>query len=143
MGFNYERGEAEMFEDLAHRVEATMSKVYGSWSKDQSHDWNRFSLLDIETPGKGGCGNAHNAVNASSSAGYDRENLRKVLSGCEDFTNYPNLSGKFTEVSCEDWGCTTLGYLKWWFAHLPRQTGERNGKLNNWWQYLISPQKAL
>lgn len=143
MGFSYERGEAEMFEDLSHRVEATMTKVYGGWSADEATAWNQFTLLDVDKPGRGGCGNAHNAVNAQSNNGYDRENTRSVPSICDDFFNYPNLTGTTKNISCSAWGCTTLGYHKWWFAHLPRAQGQNDGKLNNWWEYLITPQRAL
>jgi hypothetical protein len=31
MGFNYERGVAEMIHDLSHRTAATMSRVFGGW----------------------------------------------------------------------------------------------------------------
>lgn len=143
MGFNYERGEAEMFEDLGHRLESTMTKVYGSWSANESTPWNKFSLLDYDSSGRGGCGNAHLAVNASSNQGYDRTNSRSVYSSCEDFLNYPNFTGQFTNISCSNWGCTTLGYFKWWFGHVPKPAGASNGKLNNWWEYLINPQKAI
>ncbi len=40
MGFNYERGVAEMTHNLSHRTEATMSKVYGGWAAEQlNHSW--------------------------------------------------------------------------------------------------------
>lgn len=143
MGFNYERGEAEMFEDLAHRLESTMTRVYGSWSANETHDWNKFSLLDVDAPGRGGCGNAHLAVNASSNQGYERESTRSVQSRCDDFLNYPNLSDNFSSVSCTNWGCSTLGYFKWWFSHLPKADGALEGKLNNWWKYLLDPSLAL
>lgn len=143
MGFNYERGEAEMFEDLGHRLESTMTKVYGSWSANESHAWNKFALLDVDAPGRGGCGNAHLAVNAGSNQGYDRTNSRTVNSTCEDFLNYPNLTGNKTSISCSNWGCTTLGYFKWWFNHLPRAQGSTGGKLNNWWKYISEPNLAI
>lgn len=143
MGFNYERGEAEMFEDLGHRLESTMTKVYGSWAPNEDHSWNKFTLLDVDAPGRGGCGNAHLAVNAGSNQGYDRESPRSVESTCDDFLNYPNLTGQKKSISCTNWGCTTLGYFKWWFFRLPNKDGTSLGKLNNWWTYITNPQEAL
>ncbi len=143
MGFNYERGEAEMFEDLAHRLESTMTKVYGSWQANDSNPWNKFSLLDYDAQGKGGCGNAHLAVNASNNTGYDRTNTRTVKSSCDDFYNYPNLKGTTVDINCTAWKCDTLQYFKWWFSHLPKADGKTNGKLNNWWLYIKNPTLAL
>lgn len=140
MGFNFERGEAEMMEGLAHRVEFTLSKIFGSWKQVPTHHWNKFSLLDVDSSDQGGCGTAHLAVNSSTDdlRKYDRTNERSVLSTCDDFYNYPNLTGKTTQMSCKAWGCNTLGYFKWWFKHLPKKAGTTDGVLNNWWVYLTS-----
>jgi len=137
MGFNYERGLAEMLEDFAHRVDGNMQYVYGTRLPDETTPWNRFALLDRDAPGRGGCGNAHLAVNAAPGADYDRENPRTVPSSCPDFLNYPDLTGTFVDLNCSAWGCTTIGYLEWWLHHLPRSTGRTDGKLNNWWAYVI------
>ncbi len=137
MGFNYERGAPEMLESFAHRVEGNMVHVYGPRLPNENTPWNKFTLLDIDIPGRGGCGTAHLAVNASPGAQYDRENLRTVASDCDDFLNYPNLTGTFKSINCSAWGCTALTYLKWWLNHLPRANGQTNGKLNNWWKYVI------
>lgn len=140
MGFSYERIETEMLENYAHRMEATMTKVYGSWGTNEDHPWNRFTLLDVDKGGRGGCGNAHLAVNAGKNTGYDQTNPRVVSSFCDDFLNYPNLTGLQTQISCNTWGCTSQGYLRWWFQHIPRAVGETEGKLNNWWIYVSNPQ---
>lgn len=140
MGFNFERGEAEMMEDLGHRVEFTLSKIFGSWKQVPTHPWNKFSLLDVANPGQGGCGTAHLAVNSGTDdlRNYDRTSKRSVLSACDDFYNYPNLTGKTTQISCEVWGCDTLSYFKWWLKHLPKKPGTYDGTLNNWWVYVTT-----
>ncbi|MBI4058889.1 Ig-like domain-containing protein [Candidatus Microgenomates bacterium] len=144
MGFNYERGEAEALESYGHRLESTMRYVYGSWEAKETHAWNRFSLLDVDVPGRGGCGNAHLAVNAGSNTGYETTNSRTVPSSCEDFTDYPNLTGTFNDVTCNTWGCNPAGYLKWWYSHMPRADGTGpDNRLNNWWAYLADPQSAI
>ena len=137
MGFNYERGLAEMLEDFAHRAEGDMEHVYGHRLPDETTPWNRFTLLDRDVPGRGGCGTAHLAVNAAPGAEYDRENPTTVPSSCPDFLNYPDLTGTFVDINCSAWGCTTVGYLEWWLHHIPRTTGRTDGKLNNWWAYIV------
>ena len=60
MGFVYERSLKEMLENFAHRVEATMTQVYGSWSNTPTHNWDYFALLDFLSPQNySGCGRAH------------------------------------------------------------------------------------
>lgn len=144
MGFNYERGQAEALESYAHRVESTLKQVYGSWDAQYTHNWNKFAMLDVNMPGKGGCGNAHLAVNATSYNGYDTTNTRIVPSSCEDFLNYPNLTGNTTNISCNTWGCNTTGYFNWWYSHLPKADGVGpDGKLNNWWSYIVDPENTI
>ena len=48
------------------------------------------------------------------------------------------------EVTCETWGCNELGYYEWWFGHLPGFKGiGTDGKLNDWWVYLVDPSSVL
>lgn len=144
MGFNYERGLQEALESYGHRAESTMVKVYGSWEAKDTHSWNKFTQLDVNLPGKGGCGNAHLAFNAASNTGYDRENTRIAPSSCEDFLNYPNLTGIYKDTNCIAWGCNTLGYFKWWYSHMPKAAGfGPDGKLNSWWGYFVDPQNTI
>jgi hypothetical protein len=115
-----------------------MDHIYGPRAPDESNPWNKLTLLDRDAPGRGGCGTAHNAVNAAPGVEYDRENTRTVLSSCDDFLNYPNLAGVFSEINCTAWNCTADGYLECWLHHLPRSVGQtEDGKLNNWWSYVV------
>ena len=44
MGFNYERGVAEMMHSCGHRSESIMEHTYGFWDITQArHDWERFT----------------------------------------------------------------------------------------------------
>lgn len=152
MGFNYERLVPEMLESLGHRFESTLWRVYGTWSRDQAHAWNRFTALEAEQPGLGGVGNAHNAVNAGNGTGYDRDNPRPVSSSADDWYRYPNLTGARTMVNNETWrqafprgGDGTWSYMLWWYDHVPRSAGRApDGRLANWWRYfaLHEPYKA-
>src|SRR3989344_5011622 len=142
MGFNYERGVAEMLEDMGHRVEGTMTYVYGSWQPLETHNWNRFSLRDIDIASRAGCGNVHYGPNSTSD--YDWGNPRVVTSNCEDWANYPGLTGATQQFGCERWGCSGYGFEKWWLGHIPKYTGNGiDGKLNNWWLYVIDYEEAL
>lgn len=152
MGFNYEREEARMFEDFGHRTESTMKRVFGSWAADYnitsavaSTGWDKFSILDNQSPGNGGCGNAHTAFNSPLVSGqYDWTSTRTAKSSCRDFANYPNLIGQTEDLNCSVWGCTDLGYYEnWFFKFLPHNTGSNNGIQNNWWNYIIDPQQFV
>ncbi|MFQ6131213.1 MAG: hypothetical protein ACE5R4_04195 [Armatimonadota bacterium] len=136
MGFNYERGVGEMLEDLGHRTESILWHVYGSWEPKETHAWNRFTLTEKALPGKAGCGNVHYAPNSESD--YDWGNQRYVWSTCDDWYNYPNLTGEKRRVNCEEWGGGDIrAHHKWWFDHIPRAPGKTDGHLNNWWKYII------
>ncbi len=136
MGFNYERGVGEMLEDFCHRAESIMTHVYGSWEPKETHAWNRFTLYDKIAPGKSACGNTHFAPNSISD--YDWGNKTMVMSSCDDWLNYPDLTGKKRLVNCEEWGNGDIReHHKWWLHHLPKVSGKTDGKLNNWWNYIV------
>ena len=135
MGFNYERGVGEMLESFGHRVESIMRRVYGSWGPQETHAWNRFTLHEAVAPGRSGCGNVHFAPN--SERDYDWGNRREVWSSCDDWLDYPHLTGQRRRVNCSDWGDgDTRAHHCWWLEHLPRSPGRTDGKLNNWWAYV-------
>ena len=134
MGFNYERGVGEMLESFGHRVESILRRVYGSWEPEESHAWNRFTLYDKVAPGRSGCGNVHFAPN--SERDYDWGNQRLVWSTCDDWLDYPNLTGQRRRVNCEEWGGGDIrARHRWWLRHLPRAPGHSERRLNNWWAY--------
>jgi len=136
MGFNYERGVPEMLEDLAHRTEGTMRHIYGSWEPQLTHAWNRFTLYDKVAPGNAVCGNVHYAPNSQSD--YDWSNQAVVASSCDDWLNYPNLTGSTQNINCSPWNCNGYDYKKWWLNHLPHTPGQTDGKWNNWWRYVVN-----
>jgi hypothetical protein len=135
MGFNYQRGVGEMLENFGHRVESIMRYVYGSWEHEETHAWNRFTLYDQAAPGRAGCGTLHFAP--SSERDYDWGNERIVWSTCDDWLNYPHLTGQRRRVSRSEWGGGEIrAHHRWWLRHLPRVEGRNQGKLNNWWAYV-------
>ena len=141
MGFNYERGVAEMLHDLCHRTESTMSRVFGGWQADKlDHDWARYAANAHKAKGMPGVGDCHFPPNAQKD--YDYTNKRFVESAADDWLNYPHLKGATKQVNCETWGGPDYhrNYMKWWFARLPRAPGinAQNGRLNNWWEYVFN-----
>lgn len=137
MGFNYERGVGEMLEDFGHRTESTMSRVFGGWEagKDRN-DWERFTLYEKVAPGRSACGSVHWAPN--SAGDYDWGNKAKVWSTCDDWLTYPNMSGKKRLVDSSEWGGGDIrAHHKWWFEHLPKAAGRSDGKLRDWWLYIV------
>ncbi len=135
MGFSYERGVGEMLENFGHRVESIMRHVFGSWELRPTHDWNRFTLYEQAAPGRSGCGWMHYAP--SSERDYEWGNPRTVWSTCDDWLNYPHLTGQRRQVNREEWGGGEIrAHHRWWLRHLPHAEGRTLGKLNNWWAYV-------
>jgi hypothetical protein len=138
MGFNYERGVAEMLHNLCHRTESTLSRIYGGWKAEvMDSNWSKFAA-NQEQSKNAAVGNCHFPPNAKS--GYDYGNKREVYSTAEDWMNYPELTGKKTKLTCETWGGPDYHrkYMNWWFNHLPIAPGiNADGRLNNWWRYVF------
>lgn len=135
MGFSYERGVGEMLEDMGHRTESVMTHVFGGWAQNEANDWNKFTLYDKVAPGKANCGNVHYGPNSLSD--YDWGRTSYVSSNCDDWYNYPNFQGTVKQINCQAWGCEIRGHHKWWLKHLPKTEGTKDGKLNNWWLYIV------
>jgi len=145
MGYNFERGLAEAAESYGHRAESIVRRVYGfdSWQPNEAHDWNKFTLLDRDVPGRGGIGDAHNAFNAESGTDYNRTSLRTVPTSADDWANFPNLTGARRDANCTEWNCDGYQYLLWWYSHMPHMVGSTSGVLNDWWQYILRPGEAI
>jgi hypothetical protein len=140
MGFNYERGVAEMTHDLCHRTESTMSRIYGGWKVEQlTSNWAKFAANAKQSGGEAACGTCHYPPNAEKD--YDYANPREVQSSADDWLNYPKLTGAKKTVTCETWGGPDYhrNYMRWWFTHLPKAPGANaDGRLNNWWEYVFN-----
>lgn len=140
MGWNYERGVAEAIHSWGHRAESIMVHTYGSWSANQSHSWNKFALLDKDSPGNGGVGNCHYPVNGMSD--YDYANTRYVTSNADDWYTYPTFYGLTRSFNYREWSPSGADshreYLNWWYNHMPHfESRGPDYYLNNWWRYMI------
>ena len=147
MGFNVERGVAEMIHDVTHRTEATMSRLYGGWKVEQlTTNWAKFAANQKQS-GTAAVGTCHYPPNAEKD--YDYANRRAVESTADDWLHYPDLTGRRRSFNCEEWRepyKNSKGdpdyhrnYQKWWFSHLPKAPGVNpDGRLNNWWEYVFN-----
>jgi hypothetical protein len=138
MGFSYERGVGEMLENMGHRAESILEKTYEGLPAIQNL-WRRFIRYEKTAPGKAAVGNIHFAPN--SQRDYDWNNPGSVYSECDDWlSNFPNFKGDVRKVTAHDWGNGDIRkHHVWWFRHLPKAAGRKNGILNNWWQYVMDP----
>lgn len=156
MGFNYERGIDEMIHDFGHRIEATLNRLYGGWNfiyeggaegtniSVPSTNWDKFAQVLSDA---NGCGNTHYPFNADEAYDYDSDNEKN--SYCDSFLNYPNipdsvlLKDSIKALNCNAWGCGEQRYYWYWFQHIPSRSGVGpDGKLNDWWQYIMNPDLA-
>jgi hypothetical protein len=140
MGFNYERGVGEMLEDLGHRAESILGKVFEG-KKGEANLWERFTRYDQTHPGRAEVGNVHFAPN--SQRDYDWGNYRKVPSRCDNWYRFPDLNGAPRQVNCAEWGNGDIRlHHLWWFRHFPHILGETQGISQNWWEYVADPNRV-
>ena len=138
MGFSYERGVGEMLENMGHRAESILEKTFEGL-KGENNLWKRFIRYEKAAPGKAAVGNIHFAPN--SERDYDWNNPGVVQSECDDWLkNFPDLKGEVRTVTAADWGYGDIReHHRWWFRHLPKVAGSKNGIAHNWWQYVMNP----
>jgi hypothetical protein len=137
MGFSYERSTAEMLECLGHRAEQILQTVFRK-KRGKDNFFARFSQVDKTSPNNANVGTMHYAPN--SQADYDWGNPTPVRSFCDDWYQFPDMTGMVRKVDTEEWGGGDMRlHHKWWFRHLPHAAGATNGVSNNWWRYIIDP----
>jgi len=148
MGLNFERGVAEAIHSFGHRSESILWHVYGSWSSTSTinHLWDRFTRNGpLHGVSVAGLGNVHYPPNTASEYIYNAS--ATVSCEVDRWVSYPSFSGSLINVSATTWGGPDYqrGFLLWWLGHMPKVPGRyvdtgnaiNNGKLNNWWGYLV------
>lgn len=139
MGFSYQRGVGEMHESFCHRYESMMERVYMRATPDKNL-WAQFIRYDKTHPGESECGNVHFAPN--SERDYDWGNQRFVESYCDDWLNFPNFTRVKKRVNCADWGNGEIrAHHVWWLKRMPKVPGSIHGVSNNWWLYVMDPNR--
>jgi hypothetical protein len=142
MGFSYERQVGEMLESFGHRAESIMLKTHEKLT-GEANLWQQFTRYDKIAPGQAACGNIHFAPNSLKD--YDWNNPTLVKSNCYDWLlNYPNFKGDVRTVNASEWGSGDIrAHHLWWLNHFPKTAGRRNGIHNNWWQYIVDPNRLM
>jgi hypothetical protein len=140
MGFNYERGVGEMLEDLGHRAESILGRVFAGTRGDENL-WERFTRHERTHPGRAECGNVHFAPN--SAVDYDWGSRRPVLARADAWHHFPDLSGAARPMDCAEWGGGDIrAHHLWWFRHFPHAAGDSGGIAHNWWEYVLDPNRV-
>ncbi len=140
MGFSNERGAGELLHSFGHRAESIMQQVYLR-TAGSANLWQRFTRYDQTSPGQAEVGTIHFPPNGQKD--YDYTNTRIVPSRCDDWYNFPNFKGVVKQVDHTEWGGGDIRvFTKWWLKHLPKTNGRTNGIANNWWQYILDPNRV-
>jgi len=162
MGFSYERGVGEMEEDLGHRAEAIMGRIYNcadfvNWTYDydrsrqpfvknrpaaydapkfaETNLFAKFLLYDRIAPGNAQCGNVHYAPNSQKD--YEWGNMSPVVTYADDWLTFPNMPRVQKMQNANAWGSGDIrGHHRWWFQRFPQVAGRMNGVRLNWWSYI-------
>ena len=140
MGFSFERGVGEMLESYGHRAESILAQVFRGLPPGQNL-WERFTRSEHTHPGQAEVGTIHFAPN--SRRDYDWGNRQPVLSRSRAWLNFPDLASQPESMDAGEWGQgdTRLHHL-WWFLHLPHTAGDTGGISNNWWEYIVDPNRV-
>lgn len=158
MGLNYERGVDQGFHSFGHRMESAMVQTYQEvqgrpWNDTSANPtpWDLFTRVQKDIPGGAHVGNIHFPPNGTHD--YDYGNTTWVTSFAENWFRYPYLMNNSEQVNVSTWiyspadplaeGQDHLGYLTWWYNHIPRYTGVTDGVLNNWWMYFLDYDSAM
>ncbi len=158
MGLNYERGVDQAFHSFGHRMESAMVEAYQEvqgrpWNDTAANPtpWDLFTRIQKDIPGGAHVGNVHFPPNGTHD--YDYGNTTLVTSYAENWFRYPYLFNETHQVNVTTWiyspadplaeGQDHLGYMSWWYNHIPRYAGGTDGVLNNWWMYFLDFDSAM
>jgi hypothetical protein len=158
MGLNYERGVDQAFHSFGHRMESAMIQAYYEatglgWNPKRANPtpWDLFTRIEKDVPGGAHVGNTHFPPNGTSDYNYGNTTL--VTSYAENWYRYPFLLNQNSKVNVQTWfyqpgeplaeGNDHLGYLRWFYGHIPRYVGVSDGVLNNWWHYSLDYESAV
>jgi hypothetical protein len=155
MMYSYERSMAEALEIYGHRFESILWHQYPPRPQTAMPGtptalaptptpsiFEHFQMKHRHAPGLGSVGDSHLAFNARQGRNYDRVNMGEVATDHADWYQFPWFTGNRPSEGCsghEAWGCTDLGYLQWWYDHVPKSYGSSYNGVHNWWPMIARP----
>ena len=128
-------GEDDALHSYGHRVESVVSLTVGRGKSfdavDPQNPWRLFSLTDKDYPGHAGVGDVH--VPANGAAEYQlRQPAARHVDG-RGLAALPRAHRRRARMLDRTaWGCTQLGYQRWYLAHLPHAPGSTPWGCNDW-----------
>ncbi len=150
MGLNYERGVDLALHSFGHRFESAMTETYRrvlgrEWNDTSAlpTPWDLFTRINKDVAGGSHVGNIHFPPNGTHD--YDYADTVHVRSYAGNWFRYPWLLDQTAMVNDSTWlyrgkdslaeSAAQLGYMRWWYDHIPRYAGATDGVSNNWWMY--------
>jgi hypothetical protein len=149
-GFNYERYAGCALHNFTHRVETSMYKLFPGPIRYADYDppyptgmvknaLQKYMAYDFLEPGQANLGNSHFPPNATK--GYEYNNTTNVRSYQPNWKRYPFLFNETKNINCSAWGCESdcgLNWCSYWMRNVPKfKCKDQDGRLNNWWAYVI------
>jgi hypothetical protein len=134
-------GPLGMMSDYQARALAALVQTFGPVPGDSSNPLGWFTQVLGQTPDAtaSGCGGLDFPPNGRQAGRFD--DTRSRPSFCNAFGATAQTSaplGAAVATSCAAWGCTELGYRRYWLSHLPRASWlDKQGRLNDYWRYVI------
>lgn len=126
--YNYEREAGSAVHDHMHQFE----NIFDYLDPAGGLFWGLFVRPYGDTTKVNNCGWTHMPPNTTVSYNYGNNTL--LPTRCEDWK--PDQTGTVQNLSCTRWGCTEIGFFRWWMQNMP---GKNNGlsyqgkPLRNWW----------
>jgi hypothetical protein len=151
MGLNYQplvvgnvdNPSAFALHSFGHRFESTMRffllQEFLRFNRNESkYSWAYGAQHPLDLNSNPSCGNIHWPPNAQSH--YDYTNTASINSDCIDWN--VNETGQKAPIDCSTWGCSQLGFMKWWMQNIPgvnnNLTKVDGSPMPNWWsEYLF------
>lgn len=146
--YNYERALGELLEDHGHQLEVLFDWVHW-WIISR---YKEVYLSGKDPPTVARCGWIHSPPNTT--AEYDWNNSKEVLSSCEDWKpDDPDRGGTSKLVSCHTWqgancdGDSGVAFKVWWMQNMPGYNNgivcRNGGTSKNWWEFYGDLDSAL
>ena len=130
IGMRYNRGVSGVFADFQAAADAELMSVFPNTPGDLVT--NPYVLF------KEACGAVGKPPNTAEAGHFGQ--TATVSSFCDAFLDYPPAPPlPVKPLGCADWGCTELGFSRFWFAHLPRARWfDEQARYRDFWRSVLT-----